>query len=86
MKEILYRVVIFTSGSEQPGRGTTFYDKDVKYCGYDVDEALRVKCENAPLDYWCGYGNRARHTKLQSNRKAVKRVNRKLRTTLIAAK
>jgi len=60
----LYRVSVRTTGSMQPSG--TYWQTEVLYCGYDVDEARRVFHESRPLDYSCGYGNRARETKCQS--------------------
>jgi len=62
----LYRVMVRTTGSLQPGSGGTTWQSNVLYCGYDRDEAVRVYHESKPGDYWYGYGNRARRTLGQS--------------------
>lgn len=62
----LYRIMVKTTGSLQPGPRETFWQKNVLYCGYDRAEALRVYHENRPTDYWCGYGNRCQETVAQS--------------------
>lgn len=59
----LYRILVKTTNSVQPDR--TFWNKEVKYCGYDREEALRIYHENTPGDFWYGFGNRARKTVAQ---------------------
>lgn len=62
----LYRVLVKTTGSLQPGSGNTFWQTDVLYCGYDRLEAARVYHENKPRDFGGSYGNRCRETIGQS--------------------
>lgn len=64
MKRKLYRVMIKTTGSLQPAE--TFWRKEVIYCGYDRDEAVRVYHESTPTDTKGSYGNPARVTVGQS--------------------
>jgi hypothetical protein len=59
----LYRVLVKTTHSLQPS-GTT-WSNEVLYCGESSTEARVVYHKSRPLDYWRGYGNQARDTKMQ---------------------
>lgn len=60
----LYRITVKTTGSLQPGRGQTFWSKEVVYCGYDRDEAVMAYRANETADHGGtgSYGNRCRET------------------------
>jgi hypothetical protein len=59
----LYRVIVRTTSSLQPG--PTYWQTEVLYCGYDEDEYRAAYHRSRPLDYFRGYGNRCRQTKGQ---------------------
>ena len=62
---MLYRVIVRQTCSLQPGSGTTYWNDKCFYCGYDRAEARRVYWELATGDFFNGFGNEARRTKLQ---------------------
>lgn len=56
MNDKLYRVMLRKTGSLQPG-GSTFWNNEVLYCGYDLSEARRTYHGSHPCDRDGGYGN-----------------------------
>lgn len=56
----LYRITARTTSSLQPG--SSFWNTEVLYCGYDRDEARRVFHESEPADNNRSFGNPARET------------------------
>lgn len=59
----LYRVIVKTTGSLQPGGDqNSYWNDEVVYCGYDRSEARRAYHANQPRDYWSGYGGPCRRT------------------------
>ena len=62
---MIYRVTIRTTGSNQPGNGDTFWNREVIYCGTDLEAARIEFLRNRPQDHWAGYGNRARSTVIE---------------------
>lgn len=64
MASNLYRVTRKHTGSRQPGG--TYWTREVVYCGYDREEALRVYHAVEPTDYGGGYGNAAKETIFES--------------------
>ena len=60
---MIYRVTVKTTGSVMPSG--TFWQREVVYCGTDLEEARVEYLKSRPSDYWCGYGNRARETVIE---------------------
>jgi hypothetical protein len=60
---MIYRVTIKTTGSLQPSG--TFWEREVAYCGTDLEEARVAYLREEVKDYWHGYGNRARETTIR---------------------
>lgn len=63
---VLYRIVVRTTGSFQPR--STFWAKEVLYCGYDRLEAIRIYHQSTPSDHGGSYGNACRETMAQSRK------------------
>lgn len=61
----IYRVTVKTTGSVQPGRGATFWDRSAVYCGTSLEDARIVFLRERVSDYWAGHGNRARETVIE---------------------
>lgn len=61
----LYRVIIKTTSSLRPGRGSTDWQDAVVYCGTSSVEAARIYHREAPSDSYNGYGNWARETVIE---------------------
>lgn len=61
----IYRVTARTTGSVQPGRGATFWQREVLYCGTDRSKARVAYHASSPKDYGGSYGNRARETVME---------------------
>lgn len=57
MNAHLYRVRVESTGSLQPGRGTTYWRSEVLYCGTDRLEALAAYHRSRPTDYGGSHGN-----------------------------
>lgn len=62
---MIYRVIVKTTGSLQPGYGSTFWNKDVVYCGTELEEARVAYLREEAMDYGGGYGNRCRETVIE---------------------
>lgn len=63
--EYIYRVVVRTTGSMQPGSGGTFWNRQVAYCGPSLRDARVAYLREEASDYGGGYGNRARETLIE---------------------
>ena len=61
---MIYRVTVKTTGSVQPDR-STFWQRDVIYCGTDLEAARVAFLRSKPEDVWRGYGNRCRTTEIE---------------------
>lgn len=59
----LYRVIVQKTSSKQPGG--SFWQREVKYCGPDRDEARQIYHAEEIGDYDQSYGNPARRTKCE---------------------
>lgn len=60
---MIYRVTRKTTNSVQPS--STFWNKEVLYCGTDLEEARIEYLRSRPSDHWAGYGNRAAETVIE---------------------
>jgi hypothetical protein len=60
---VIYRVTVRTTNSRQPGG--SFWHYEVKYCGYDRNEARQAYHRQSVSDYSQGYGNKARETRVE---------------------
>lgn len=60
---MIYRVSVRSTGSVQPV--ATFWNREVLYCGTSLEEARIAYLESELQDYWHGYGNSARETKIR---------------------
>lgn len=58
----LYRVTVRTTSSLQPDSSTTYWSREVLYCGVSRDEARAAYHCSTPRDFSAGYGNKARET------------------------
>jgi hypothetical protein len=56
---VIYRVTKRTTGSVQPGRGQTFWNRETLYCGTSLEDARVAYLAAKNGEEWCGYGNRA---------------------------
>lgn len=63
---MIYRVTVRTTGSVQPGSGSTFWNRDVIHCGTSLEEARVEFLRSKGTDYGGSYGNRAKETDLES--------------------
>lgn len=63
--EYIYRVVVRTTGSLQPGKGATYWDRDVVYCGPSLQEARIAYLREEAGDFGGGFGNRYRETLIE---------------------
>lgn len=61
----IYRVTKKTTGSLQPGSGSTFWNRTVLYCGTDLTEARIAYLASVPTDFGGGYGNRCQTTEIE---------------------
>lgn len=62
---MIYRVTVKTTGSLQPGTGATFWQRDVVYCGTDLEAARVEFLRNRATDHGGSYGNRCRTTEIE---------------------
>jgi len=62
----IYRVIVKTTSSVQPGRGGTDWQTQVLYVGVDRLQARIVYFKSAPEDFGGSHGNRARVTVLET--------------------
>lgn len=63
--ENIYRVIVKTTGSLQPGRGTTTWERMVVYCGPSLRDARVAYLREEVADYGGSYGNRCRETLIE---------------------
>jgi hypothetical protein len=61
----IYRVVVRTTNSVQPGNGGTFWNRQVAYCGPSLRDARVAYLREEASDFGGGYGNRARETLIE---------------------
>lgn len=64
MSEHIYRVVVRTTSSLQPGRDTC-WQQSVAYCGPSLRDARIAYLREMANDYCGSYGNRARDTLIE---------------------
>ena len=62
-EQTIYRVTVRTTNSVQPI--STFWTREVLYCGTDRTEARIAYHASEPEDFGYGYGNPARETLLE---------------------
>lgn len=65
MSEHIYRVIIRTTNSVQPGSGGTFWQRQVVYCGPSLRDARVAYLREKATDHGGSYGNPARETKIE---------------------
>ena len=59
----IYRVLVKTTGSLQPN--CTFWNKEVLYCGTDLEDARVAYLASVAKDNGGSYGNRATETEIE---------------------
>lgn len=57
---MIYRVLVRSTRSLQPD--CTFWEREVLYCGTNLELARIAYLESEPGDFWHGYGNSVRET------------------------
>lgn len=62
---MIYRVTVRVTGSLQPGRGSTFWDRTTVYCGTSLEEARVQYLASINDDYGGSFGNRCRETLIE---------------------
>lgn len=62
---MIYRVTIKTTGSIQPGRGQTFWNREVLYCGSSLEDARIAYLRSLATDHGGSPGNRCRETEIE---------------------
>lgn len=63
----IYRVIVRTTGSKQPGKGSTHWSREVAYCGPSLRDARVAYLREEAQDYGGSYGNRCRETLIEQH-------------------